>query len=69
MKRFYSVAASAALITWSLAQAQGAPKPKNESPSTEAQMIFQHIGAQSAGVADTAFHLNEMAINLQDSDS
>ena len=68
MKRIYSVTASAALVAWSLAPANGAPKPKNESPSTEAQVILAHIDGQSATIADTAFMLGEMAKAARDTE-
>jgi len=46
-----------------MAPVSGASKSKDESPSTEAQTIFEHIDAQSATIADTAFKLGEIARN------
>jgi hypothetical protein len=60
MNRVYSWTASAVLIIWTLAPVEAAPKSKSESPAAEAQAIFEHIDAQSATVADTAFHLSDM---------
>ena len=59
MNRTYSLAASAALILWSVAPASAAPKP--ESQATEAKVMFQQIDEWSADVADSAFRLSEMA--------
>ena len=67
MNRIYSLAASAALMLWSVAPASGAPKP--ESPSTEAKAMFQQIDEWSADVAESAFRLSEMAKSDRDPES
>ena len=67
MNRTYSLAASAALILWSVAPAPGAPKP--ESQATEAKAMFQQIDEWSADVAESAFRLSEMAKSNRDPES
>ena len=67
MNRTYSVAASTALMLWSVAPALAAQKP--ESPATEAKVMFQQIDEWSADVADSAFRLNELAQSDRDPES
>jgi hypothetical protein len=67
MNRIYSVAASAALVLWSVAPAPGARKP--DSPATDAKGMFQQIDEWSADVAESAFRLNELAKDGRDPDS
>ena len=67
MNRIYSVAASAALILWSVAPVSGARKP--DSPATEAKGMFQQIDEWSADVAESAFRLNELAKDNRDPES
>ena len=66
MNRTYFSAASAVLILWSLPPAHGSSKPRDEAPTTEAKNMLEEIDAWSAGIADTAFHLNEMAKSQRD---
>jgi hypothetical protein len=61
MKRIYSLTASAVVMLWSLAPANAATKPQNESPSAEAQAMLARIDATSAAIAETAYNLGVMA--------
>ncbi len=66
MKRCYSLTASAAVLLWSLAPAQAAPKMKGASPSTEAQATLEQIDVASATIAEIAFKLNDLAKSVPD---
>ena len=61
MNRIYCLTASGVLMLGSLAPAHATPKPKNESPSTEARVILEQIDASSANIADTAFRIGALA--------
>jgi hypothetical protein len=69
MKRIYPLTASAVVMLWSLASANAATKPKNESPSTEAQVMFAQIDATSTAIAETAYNLGVMAKDQRDPQS
>ena len=66
MNRIYCLTASAVLMLGSLTLAHAAPKPKNESPSTEARVILEQIDASSASIADTAFRLGALVKDNRD---
>ena len=61
MKRVNFLAASAAILLWSLAPAVGAPKGRAESPATQAETVLEQIDGWSAAVADSADHLGSLA--------
>jgi hypothetical protein len=69
MKRIYPLTDSAVVMLWSLAPANAATKPKNESPSTEAQVMFAQIDATSTAIAETAYNLGVMAKDQRDPQS
>jgi hypothetical protein len=61
MKLTYSMPASAVMIVSFLAPAYGATKLSDQTPSAQAQAVFEQIDRQAAVVADEAFKLRETA--------
>ena len=61
MNRIYSLAASTALLLWSVGPAHGAPKLGDKSPSDEARKMFEDINTTTATISDTAFRMGQMA--------
>jgi hypothetical protein len=68
MKRLNLLAASTALLTWSLA-AQAAPRSTPPYSSAQAEATLGQIDEWSANIADTAFHLSDMAQHQLDPQS
>jgi hypothetical protein len=66
MKRINYLLAAAGVALCCMAQAYAAPKVKAQSPSDEAEATLEQIGVWSATVSDTAFQLNEMALQQMD---
>ena len=66
MKRVNFLAASAALMLWSMAQAHAAPKLNAEPPATEAEATLEQIEDWSTAISDAAFHLSDNAIRQRD---
>ena len=69
MKRVNFVAASAALLVWSLGPAQAAPGSRAASSPAGAQAAFDQIDEWSATVADASFRLGDFAQRRLDPES
>jgi hypothetical protein len=57
MKRIDFVIASAALVVFSVSVGHAAPKAKDDSPATQARVVFENVDAWSGSIANMAEQL------------